>query len=57
MKAPSRGMLGWMASKVMTNANKITSQHVVSKLNITKRDCVVEIGPGKSIIKDALSSK
>jgi hypothetical protein len=46
MMSPSSGAIGWLASKVMTSANKITSQHVASQLKITKEDCVVELGPG-----------
>jgi hypothetical protein len=47
MQAPQNGLLGLLASKVMTSANKLTSEHVADKLNVNSNDCVVELGPGK----------
>lgn len=46
MKSPKNGLLGKLASKIMTRANYGTVQHVVNSLAIQSNDCVLELGPG-----------
>ena len=56
MLAPGDGPLGAIAVRMMTRANRLTSEHAATRLDPNQDHCVLELGPGSGCGLRALAS-